>query len=56
MHTCPPAMGRSFAAGCTDGHGAFNFEQGTCLMCVVQSNLSYPGALGLGGAISQNTI
>jgi len=26
--TCPPAMGYSFAAGTTDGPGAFNFEQG----------------------------
>ena len=29
VHTCPPAMGRSFAAGTTDGPGAFDFEQGT---------------------------
>ena len=27
--TCPPAMGYSFAAGTTDGPGAFNFIQGT---------------------------
>lgn len=26
---CQPAMGYSFAAGTTDGPGAFNFEQGT---------------------------
>ncbi|KAJ7527759.1 hypothetical protein O6H91_16G069600 [Diphasiastrum complanatum] len=26
--TCPAAVGFSFAAGTTDGHGAFNFEQG----------------------------
>ena len=28
VHTCPTAMGYSFAAGTTDGPGAFNFEQG----------------------------
>jgi len=28
VHTCPPAMGFSFAAGTTDGPGAFNFKQG----------------------------
>eukprot|EP00731_Ephydatia_muelleri_P030761 Em0022g275a len=28
VHTCPPAMGYSFAAGCMDGQGAFNFTQG----------------------------
>eukprot|EP00117_Sycon_ciliatum_P000562 scpid53224/ scgid6579/ Neutral ceramidase B; Acylsphingosine deacylase 2B; N-acylsphingosine amidohydrolase 2B len=28
-HTCKPAMGYSFAAGTTDGPGAFNFKQGT---------------------------
>ncbi|XP_053390202.1 uncharacterized protein LOC123563648 [Mercenaria mercenaria] len=27
--TCPPAMGYSFAAGTTDGPGAFDFTQGT---------------------------
>eukprot|EP00899_Mesostigma_viride_P019015 jgi/Mesvir1/27114/Mv20792-RA.1 len=27
-HTCPPAMGFSFAAGTTDGPGAFDFTQG----------------------------
>lgn len=27
--TCPPAMGYSFAAGTTDGPGAFNFHQGS---------------------------
>eukprot|EP00094_Tigriopus_californicus_P008850 TCALIF_08531-PA protein Name:"Similar to ASAH2 Neutral ceramidase (Homo sapiens)" AED:0.15 eAED:0.15 QI:0/0/0/0.9/1/1/10/0/689 len=27
--TCPAAMGYAFAAGCTDGPGAFNFMQGT---------------------------
>ena len=27
--TCKPAMGYSFAAGTTDGPGAFNFKQGT---------------------------
>lgn len=26
--TCPPAMGYSFAAGTTDGPGAFDFTQG----------------------------
>lgn len=26
--TCPPAMGASFAAGTTDGPGAFDFKQG----------------------------
>lgn len=26
--TCPPAMGYSFAAGTTDGPGAFDFKQG----------------------------
>lgn len=28
VKTCKPAMGYSFAAGTTDGPGAFNFEQG----------------------------
>lgn len=28
-HTCPPALGYSFAAGTTDGCGAFDFVQGT---------------------------
>ncbi|XP_059803421.1 neutral ceramidase isoform X1 [Hypanus sabinus] len=28
-HTCKPALGYSFAAGTTDGVGAFNFTQGT---------------------------
>lgn len=28
VRTCPPAMGYSFAAGTTDGPGAFNFHQG----------------------------
>jgi neutral ceramidase len=27
VHTCPPAMGYAFAAGTTDGPGAFNFIQ-----------------------------
>ena len=27
-HTCPAAMGASFAAGTTDGPGAFDFTQG----------------------------
>ena len=27
-HTCPPAMGEAFAAGTTDGPGAFDFKQG----------------------------
>jgi neutral ceramidase len=26
-HTCPPAMGEAFAAGTTDGPGAFDFKQ-----------------------------
>jgi len=29
VHTCPPAMGYSFAAGTIDGPGAFDFTQGT---------------------------
>jgi neutral ceramidase len=29
VSTCPPAMGYGFAAGTTDGPGAFNFVQGT---------------------------
>lgn len=29
VHTCKPAMGYSFAAGTTDGPGAFDFRQGT---------------------------
>lgn len=29
VKTCKPAMGYSFAAGTTDGPGAFNFQQGT---------------------------
>jgi neutral ceramidase len=28
VHTCPPAVGFSFAAGTTDGPGAFDFTQG----------------------------
>jgi len=28
-HTCNAAMGYSFAAGTTDGPGAFDFTQGT---------------------------
>ena len=28
VHTCPAALGRSFAAGTTDGPGAFDFIQG----------------------------
>lgn len=28
VHTCPAAVGFSFAAGTTDGPGAFNFKQG----------------------------
>ena len=28
VHTCPPAIGYAFAAGTTDGHGAFDFKQG----------------------------
>ncbi|KAG8789026.1 hypothetical protein FRC12_013975 [Ceratobasidium sp. 428] len=28
VHTCPPAMGYSFAGGTTDGPGAFDFTQG----------------------------
>ena len=28
VKTCKPAMGYSFAAGTTDGPGAFNFKQG----------------------------
>lgn len=30
VKTCKPAMGFSFAAGTTDGPGAFNFTQGIC--------------------------
>ena len=29
LHTCEPAMGYAFAAGTTDGPGAFDFTQGT---------------------------
>ena len=29
VYTCKPAMGFSFAAGTTDGPGAFDFKQGT---------------------------
>lgn len=29
MYGCSPAMGYSFAAGTTDGPGAFDFSQGT---------------------------
>lgn len=29
MKLCKPALGYSFASGCTDGTGAFNFSQGT---------------------------
>ena len=36
LHTCPPAMGEAFAAGTTDGPGAFDFKQGeTLLLCPV---------------------
>jgi neutral ceramidase len=28
MKTCPAAMGFAFAAGTTDGPGAFDFKQG----------------------------
>jgi neutral ceramidase len=28
VHTCPAAVGFSFAAGTTDGPGAFDFKQG----------------------------
>ena len=28
MKTCKPALGYSFAAGTTDGPGAFDFKQG----------------------------
>ncbi|KAI0002253.1 Neutral/alkaline nonlysosomal ceramidase, partial [Russula compacta] len=28
VHTCPPALGHSFAGGTTDGPGAFDFVQG----------------------------
>lgn len=28
VQTCPAAMGFAFAAGTTDGPGAFDFEQG----------------------------
>jgi len=28
VKTCPAAMGFAFAAGTTDGPGAFDFEQG----------------------------
>ena len=28
VHTCPAAMGEAFAAGTTDGPGAFDFKQG----------------------------
>ena len=34
VQTCPPAMGDSFAAGTTDGPGAFNFKQGIYFLSV----------------------
>lgn len=45
---CEPAMGYSFAAGTTDGPGAFNFEQGTTtpnkFWNVVRDFISHPTA------------
>ena len=32
VHTCPPALGFSFAAGTTDGPGALDFVQGQLLI------------------------
>lgn len=44
--TCPHAMGYSFAAGTTDGPGAFDFRQGqtngTCLWNFVRNRLAKP--------------
>ena len=31
VHTCPPAMGESFAAGTIDGPGIFGFDQGSTI-------------------------
>lgn len=46
--TCPPAMGFSFAAGTTDGPGAFDFKQGdtkgTAFWKVVRSFITEPSA------------
>ena len=41
MKTCKPAMGYSFAAGTTDGPGAFDFTQGTYnrMLCYVMFNV-----------------
>lgn len=40
VHTCPPAMGDSFAAGTIDGPGAFSFRQSMKLYIHVQWNIS----------------
>ena len=35
VHTCPAAMGASFATGTTDGPGGIDFESGVCVcLCV----------------------
>lgn len=48
VHGCNAAMGYSFAAGTTDGPGAFNFVQGTTtdnpLWNMVRDFLSKPSA------------
>ncbi len=47
--TCVGALGDSFAAGTTDGPGAFNFVQGT------NSSSTNPGWNRLGGILSKPT-
>ena len=42
VHTCPPALGFSFAAGTTDGPGEFNFVQGQSLV-----NYHHPSRSGI---------
>ena len=42
VHTCPPAMGFSFAAGTIDGPGAFNFTQGRHVCACVCECLTPP--------------
>jgi neutral ceramidase len=48
VHTCPPAMGFSFAGGTTDGPGAFDFIQGE-----TSGNVSNPLWAIVGDAVTK---
>ncbi len=47
VKTCPAALGPGFAAGTTDGPGAFGFQQGDTKVMITSISLSLSSFLSL---------